>query len=156
MQAVNLRLARPEEAALLLQIHHASVQGLCQGQYNAEQIAHWFDGRDETAYAQGLIQQRLWLACAPEPVGFIELDADSIDKLFVLPQAAGLGVGKALLLHGLQVLQAEGKHTVDIEATLTGVPFYQKHGFHILEQTQSKHGGADAPLAVVKMRWQAA
>ena len=40
MQAVNLRLARPEEAALLLQIHHASVQGLCGGQYNAEQIAH--------------------------------------------------------------------------------------------------------------------
>ena len=96
-------------------------------------------------------------ACiSPEPAGFIELDANSIDKLFVLPQAAGLGVGKALLLHGLQVLQAEGKHTVDIEATLTGVPFYQKHGFHILAQTQSKHGGADAPLAVVKMRWQAA
>ena len=156
MQAVNLRLARPEEAALLLQIHHASVEGLCTEQYNAEQIAHWFDGRDASMYTQGIAQQGLWLACTPEPVGFVEVDEHSIDKLFVLPQAAGLGVGKALLLHGLQVLQAEGKHTVDIEATLTGVPFYQKHGFHILEQTQSKHGGADAPLAVVKMRWQAA
>ncbi len=149
-------MAAADEAAKLLQIHHASVEGLCAGQYNAEQIAHWFDGRDETAYAQGLAQQRLWVACAPEPVGFIELDACSIDKLFVLPQAAGLGVGKALLLHGLLALQAEGRQTVDIEATLTGVAFYQKHGFRILEQTQSKHGGADAPLAVVKMQWQAA
>ena len=156
MQEIHIRLAAADEAAKLLQIHHASVEGLCAGQYNADQIAHWFDGRDETAYAQGLAQQRLWVACAPEPVGFIELDACSIDKLFVLPQAAGLGVGKALLLHGLQALQSEGRQTVDIEATLTGVAFYQKHGFRILEQTQSKHGGADAPLAVVKMQWQAA
>ena len=156
MNAVNIRLARPDEAELLLQIHHASVQGLCAGQYDAEQIAHWFDGRDASIYTQGIAQQRLWLACAPDPVGFIEVDEHSIDKLFVLPQAAGLGVGKALLLHGLQALQSEGRQTVDIEATLTGVAFYQKHGFRILEQTQSKHGGADAPLAVVKMQWQAA
>ena len=156
MNAVNIRLARPDEAELLLQIHHASVQGLCAGQYDAEQIAHWFDGRDASIYTQGIVQQRLWLACAPDPVGFIEVDEHSIDKLFVLPQAAGLGVGKALLLHGLQALQSEGRQTVDIEATLTGVAFYQKHGFRILEQTQSKHGGADAPLAVVKMQWQAA
>ena len=156
MNTVNIRLARPEEAELLLQIHHASVQGLCAGQYDAEQIAHWFDGRDASIYTEGIAQQRLWLACAPDPVGFIEVDEHSIDKLFVLPQAAGLGVGKALLLHGLQALQAEGRQTVDIEATLTGVAFYQKHGFRILEQTQSKHGGVDAPLAVVKMQWQAA
>ena len=156
MNAVNIRLARPDEAELLLQIHHASVQGLCAGQYDAEQITHWFDGRDASIYTQGIAQQRLWLACAPDPVGFIEVDEHSIDKLFVLPQAAGLGVGKALLLHGLQALQSEGRQTVDIEATLTGVAFYQKHGFRILEQTQSKHGGADAPLAVVKMQWQAA
>ena len=156
MNAVNIRLARPEEAELLLQIHHASVQGLCAGQYDAEQIAHWFDGRDAGIYTQGIAQQRLWLACAPDPVGFIEVDEHSIDKLFVLPQAAGLGVGKALLLHGLQALQSEGRQTVDIEATLTGVAFYQKHGFRILEQAQSKHGGDDAPLAVVKMQWQAA
>ena len=156
MNAVNIRLARPDEAELLLQIHHASVQGLCAGQYDAKQIAHWFDGRDASMYTQGIAQQRLWLACAPDPVGFIEVDEHSIDKLFVLPQAAGLGVGKALLLHGLQALQSEGRQTVDIEATLTGVAFYQKHGFRILEQTQSKHGGADAPLAVVKMQWQAA
>ena len=156
MNAVNIRLARPDEAELLLQIHHASVQGLCAGQYDAKQIAHWFDGRDASMYTQGIAQQRLWLACAPDPVGFIEVDEHSIDKLFVLPQAAGLGVGKALLLHGLLALQAEGRQTVDIEATLTGVAFYQKHGFRILEQAQSKHGGVDAPLAVVKMQWQAA
>ena len=156
MNAVNIRLARPDEAELLLQIHHASVQGLCAGQYDAEQIAHWFDGRDASMYAQGIAQQGLWLACTPEPVGFVEVDEHSIDKLFVLPQAAGLGVGKALLLHGLQALQSEGRQTVDIEATLTGVAFYQKHGFRILEQAQSKHGGVDAPLAVVKMQWQAA
>ena len=156
MQAVNLRLARPEEAALLLQIHHASVQGLCHGQYSAEQIAHWFDGRDETAYAQGLIQQRLWLACAPEPVGFIELDADSIDKLFVLPQAAGLGVGKLLLQHGKAFLQAQGQREIEIDATLTAAPFYQKQGFEPMAQTLSKHGAEDARLPVVRMRWSAA
>ena len=156
MQAVNLRLARPEEAALLLQIHHASVEGLCTEQYNAEQIAHWFDGRDETAYAQGLAQQRLWLAGAPEPVGVSELDADSIDKLFVLPQAAGLGVGKLLLLHGLAFLQAQGQREIEIDATLTAAPFYQKHGFEPMAQTLSKHGAEDARLPVVRMRWSAA
>ena len=156
MNTVNIRLARPEEAELLLQIHHASVQGLCAGQYDAEQIAHWFDGRDASIYTEGIAQQRLWLACAPDPVGFIEVDEHSIDKLFVLPQAAGLGVGKLLLQHGMAFLQAQGQREIEIDATLTAAPFYQKHGFHILAQTQSKHGGADAPLAVVKMRWQAA
>ena len=156
MQEIHIRLAAADEAAKLLQIHHASVEGLCAGQYNAEQIAHWFDGRDETAYAQGLAQQRLWVACAPEPVGFIELDACSIDKLFVLPQAAGLGVGKLLLLHGLAFLQAQGQREIEIDATLTAAPFYQKHGFEPMAQTLSKHGAEDARLPVVRMRWSAA
>ena len=58
MNAVNIRLARPDEAELLLQIHHASVQGLCAGQYDAEQIAHWFDGRDAGIYTQRLLRAR--------------------------------------------------------------------------------------------------
>ena len=156
MNTVNIRLARPEEAELLLQIHHASVQGLCAGQYDAEQIAHWFDGRDAGIYTQGIAQQRLWLACAPDPVGFIEVDEHSIDKLFVLPQAAGLGVGKLLLLHGLAFLQAQGQREIEIDATLTAVPFYQKHGFEPMAQTLSKHGAEDARLPVVRMRWSSA
>ena len=40
MQEIHIRLAAADEAAKLLQIHHASVEGLCAGQYNADQIAH--------------------------------------------------------------------------------------------------------------------
>ena len=156
MNTVNIRLARPEEAELLLQIHHASVQGLCAGQYDAEQIAHWFDGRDASMYAQGIAQQGLWLACTPEPVGFVEVDEHSIDKLFVLPQAAGLGVGKLLLQHALAFLQAQGQREIEIDATLTAAPFYQKQGFEPVAQSLSKHGAEDAPLPVVRMRWSAA
>lgn len=155
MQELRVRLARMDERATLLQIHQASVQGLCTGQYTAEQIAHWLDGRDATMYTQGIAQQKLWVACAPEPVGFVEISADSIDKLFILPQAAGLGVGKVLLTRALDTLQAQGLRQVVIEATLTAAPFYQKHGFRIIEAAVSAHGGAEAPLQVVSMQWDA-
>ena len=155
MQALTLRLACMEERETLLQIHQASVQGLCTGQYTAEQIAHWLDGRDATMYTQGIAQQRLWVACAPEPLGFVEISADSIDKLFILPQAAGLGVGKVLLTHALNTLHAQGLRHVVIEATLTAAPFYQKHGFRQLNAAISAHGGVEAPLPVVNMQWDA-
>lgn len=114
MQEIHIRLAAADEAAKLLQIHHASVEGLCAGQYNAEQIAHWFDGRDETAYAQGLAQQRLWVACVPEPVGFIELDACSIEQIVGVATGGGFGRGQGFAFAWLAGLtgrgQTDGRH----------------------------------------------
>lgn len=154
MQALQLRLATSGDLATVFQIHQDSVSQLCRHQYSSEQVEHWFDGRSIAMYQQGVATGRLWVACGPQLLGFVETDATTIDKLFVAPAAAGQGVGRFLLQQALADLNHRGVRNIVIEATLTAAPFYQRHGFHELERTVFSHGSNVAPLEIVKMQWQ--
>jgi ribosomal protein S18 acetylase RimI-like enzyme len=63
-----------------------------------------------------------------------------LGTLGTLPDRRGRGLGRALLSHGLAVVDAAGVAAY-LEATNPrGVPFYQRHGFRPVEQLALPHG----------------
>ncbi|MYM28200.1 N-acetylglutamate synthase, GNAT family [Duganella sacchari] len=74
-----------------------------------------------------------------------------IRAFFVDPSAARQGLGRLLLQHCTDAALAGGFHTLELAATMPGVPLYQACGFTIIENMElDLPGNVKVPLA--KMR----
>jgi len=63
-------------------------------------------------------------------VGYVAVKQNEIGHLFVHPDAAGQGVGSALVAFSEQLLRDRGHETIKVYASLTAAAFYEKRGFH--------------------------
>jgi putative acetyltransferase len=83
------------------------------------------------------------------------LPADTVElvKLYLLPAARGLGVGKALIQHCLEAARAAGYARVYLETTeeLTqAIPLYEKLGFTYLDHALGDSGHFGCQLWMIK------
>jgi GNAT superfamily N-acetyltransferase len=71
-----------------------------------------------------------------------------IRAFFVEPSAARQGLGRLLLQHCSDAALAGGFHTLELAATMPGVPLYQACGFTLLESFEiALPGPVQVPLA---------
>jgi len=79
------------------------------------------------------------------------VDAARIRAFFVHPSAARQGVGAAIL-SACEAAAADAGFTVlELGATLTGLPFYRRYGYEVVERRDAPLPGGDC-LAIVAMR----
>lgn len=84
----------------------------------------------------------------PDPLLDPACEAARIRALFVDPGAARQGLGRALLQHCTEQAAAAGFHSLELAATLPGVPLYLATGFEIAERFEIELPGAvKVPLA---------
>lgn len=85
-------------------------------------------------------------------VGYVDAVPGEITRLFLLPEAAGQGLGRALLREGLAMAQRGHAGPLRVEATLNAVPFYARFGFREVGRGHfGGRGGDFPPLEVVIM-----
>ena len=78
------------------------------------------------------------------PAGFLVMDGDMIDALFVDPALHGRGFGTALLNHALTLSPAA---TVDAsEQAINALPFYLARGFVVTGRSETDPQGRPYPL----------
>ncbi|WP_445497072.1 GNAT family N-acetyltransferase [Photorhabdus sp. SF281] len=83
--------------------------------------------------------------------GFMGVDQNRIEMLFISPYARGKGIGKALLNFGITEL---GINELDVnEQNVQGVGFYQHQGFKVFNRSETDGQGNSFPL--LHMRKQA-
>ncbi|MYM22107.1 GNAT family N-acetyltransferase [Duganella sp. FT135W] len=71
-----------------------------------------------------------------------------IRAFFVDPSAARQGLGRLLLQHCTDAAAAGGFHTLELAATMPGVPLYTACGFEVLERFElALPGPVQVPLA---------
>lgn len=90
--------------------------------------------------------ERLAVALATDgaPLGFIGVEGDKIEMLFVSAQSRGLGVGKALLRYALD---RWGARRVDVnEQNTQGAGFYAAMGFAVRGRDELDDAGRPFPL----------
>ena len=112
----------------------------------------WLDGRTPAVYEAAIDCGQLWVAAVDSGiVGFVEIDGYELSKLFVAGARSGHGVGTRLLDVGLAAIAAGGAAHAYLEATLSAVPFYERHGFHIIGTGFFSRGNSSVRIEIVKM-----
>jgi len=77
-------------------------------------------------------------------LGFMGTDADSLEMLFVHPDAIGKGVGKALMNYALNTLKVS---KVDVnEQNQQAYQFYLHHGFKVVNRSETDGTGKPFPI----------
>lgn len=66
--------------------------------------------------------------------GFIRVNGDEIEKLFVEPILQNRGIGDALFRYAAEMLS--GRRLWVLEKNPRAIRFYKRHGFHLTEQKQ--------------------
>lgn len=130
---MTIRPARDSDAPALWHVHSVSVQTLCAGWYSEEEITVWVGRLVADAY-QSAIRAHLMVVAEDDGdvVGFGELDLarGEVVAVYVRPQAAGAGVGSALLSHLEHAARTHGLSRLTLCASLNAEKFYAHRGWH--------------------------
>jgi GNAT superfamily N-acetyltransferase len=73
-------------------------------------------------------------------------DAARVRAMYTHPSFARRGVGSRILDACEAAARAEGFTRVELAATLSGVPLYERHGYEAIESFTDDRGGVPVPL----------
>jgi GNAT superfamily N-acetyltransferase len=149
---VTLRPARSGDGKAVLEVTQLSVAGLARGHYSEEQISGWM-GERTPAYYEDIIAHGLMVVAERGGVivGFVDSEPGELTRLFILPEAAGSGLGKRLLEIGIEHARRGSKGGVKVEATLNAVQFYERFGFKATGTGHGTHTLGGPPIPIVHM-----
>ncbi len=80
--------------------------------------------------------------------GFVRVDGDEIEKLFVEPVLQNSGIGDVLFRYAVETLG--GRRLYVLEKNLRAIRFYERHGFH---ETDVRKRVDDTNEFLIRMEW---
>ena len=83
------------------------------------------------------------------PIGFLGADGQRLEMLFLLPQARGKGLGRALLQHGMDRYGLRELAVNEQNPQARG--FYERMGFRVYRRTETDEQGGPYPLLYMKL-----
>lgn len=95
---------------------------------------------------QALPKLEVWVLCdrASMPIGFMGLDNNKVEALFITPSSLRQGGGKALLEHAREL---KGGLQVDVnEQNPSAIAFYLSNGFVVTGRSSTDSQGLPFPL----------
>ena len=137
----------PEDFSRIVEVWEASVR----------ETHHFLTEADITLF-KPLVEQELpsvaELACvrdgAGQMVGFVGVEKDKVEMLFIHPEWRGQGIGRRLLEHAVRTLVAT---RVDVnEQNEQAVGFYQRMRFGVEGRSESDSLGKLFPLLHMRLR----
>ena len=145
---MKLRRASREDAPALARIHRCARTEAMPWL----PVLHSLEGLQRYLRDRVISAQEVWVACDGETaVGFIAIDGDWIDHLYIAPSHWRQGIGTALLQKAraaspfLQLWAFQGN-------TMARA-FYARHGFEEVELTDG--AGNEEQTPDVRMEWRA-
>ena len=132
MSAISLRPYLPADAKRCAEIFRLSIEELAADDYDEQQREAWASrADDEKAFGAKLAGELTLLAMIDgEIAGFASLKgADEIDMLFIDPECARRGVGRALVDALTKLAEARGAKRLTAEASDVAKPLFERLGF---------------------------
>ncbi|MCI9579739.1 MAG: GNAT family N-acetyltransferase [Oscillibacter sp.] len=83
------------------------------------------------------------------PAGFLGADGRRLEMLFLLPEARGKGLGRALLQYGMDRYGLRELTVNQQNPQARG--FYEHMGFHVYRRTETDEQGGPYPLLYMKL-----
>lgn len=150
---LNIRIADAGDAPYLYQLHTAAVRTICARHYPPEIIDGWLLGRTPAGYLPPIAHQAIFIAeLDHKMVGFGEAAPGAVIAVYVDPSVVGNGIGRFLLMHGIDVARRGHSGPIRVESTLNAGPFYAHHGFVEIERTTVRRNQIDVSVIVMEYR----
>lgn len=132
-----IRSYQASDLRAVAELFTQAVHGLACGDYDVNQLAAWAPRvPDLNQWAVRLAVLRTLVAEEnTEPVGFISYERTGhIDLLYTSPKCARRGIASALFGEAAAKLCSEGIAELFTEASKTSRPFFESHGFRVIEE----------------------
>ncbi|MFL1504537.1 GNAT family N-acetyltransferase [Pseudomonas sp. O64] len=149
---LEIKRATPEDAQAAFDIRLLAIRSQCIGAYTREQMLLWTRGRAEDGYSVLMDKPFYlgWVNNEPVITGMLDPDNNEVGALFVLPEFAGRGYGKAMLDHLEGVARELAIEEVVLDATLNAASFYRAYGY-VGEEQAVYHSPSGLELACIPM-----
>jgi putative acetyltransferase len=136
---VNIRSALSPDIPALVEIWLRSVRA-----------THGFLSEQDIAALEPLVREQVlpklevWVLESEAPIGFMALNGNSLEALFIDPAHIGAGGGRLLLEHARRL---KGALSVDVnEQNPAALRFYLANGFEVVGRSETDSGGRPFPL----------
>lgn len=139
---------------------NALIEQLTQVWERSVKATHLFLSDDEIAeikkFVSGALSQVEHLVIAinetGDPIGFVGVEGQKIEMLFISPEERGKGVGKAFIEYGIEHFAAD-QVTVN-EQNPQALGFYEHLGFSAYKRTDTDEEGRPYPLLYMKLSYK--
>ncbi len=149
----TIRRATQEDREGIWRAHFGAVSETCATHYSPDVIRIWAGGLRPEKYEAAIRSSEFFVAEeGGAVVGFAELDRETgeVQGLYVSPEVAGRGVGRALLGKLEEIARARGLGSMHLTSSLNAVTFYERAGF-VPTGTETRTLGPGVERASVKM-----
>ena len=148
--AFAIRVATPEDADRLHQLHTTSVRRICAPHYAPEVIDGWLANRVPEGYLPPIERGDIFVVeDGGRIVGFGEATPGVVVACYVDPAMVRRGVGSAIMEHALVIARRGHDGPIRVEATLNAAPFYARFGFGELARATLRRGEVDVPYVLM-------
>lgn len=133
----SVRLATPQDAVKIRNLHIASIRKICSADYSQDQIDAWSAYRPAERYRKAMADGEIMFVAekGSQIIGFAAFHSDKINAVYVRPGHTGLGVGAALLKTVEQQMRNSAISTAKLSSSLTAKQFYLAHGWQNTGET---------------------
>ena len=157
---VVIRRATEEDVEAVGDVHRRSVRGIRGTHYPPEVIEEWAGPRNPEHYVRAVREKEFFVAEdeGGQIVGFGVLNVESreVEAVYVSPEATRGGMGLKILRTLEARAREHGLDTLHLNASLNGVPFYERAGFERREEgTYRLQSGGEMACVVMTKRLDA-
>ena len=144
MAELEFRRADPDDLDVVHRLQVDAIRHGAAAHYDDDALEAWIGAFNREAFAENVERREVWIAEeAGRTLGYASLDPATfeVDSIYVAPEAAGRGVGSALMEHILDVAREHRLENVWLDASLNAVPFYERMGFVATGDGSRTRGG---------------
>jgi putative acetyltransferase len=156
---IKIELAQAQDAAAIVEVHHAAVHQTARSFYSEEVVNAWsspLDNDQINRIEQIVENPDVWLIVAKQNnliVGFgsITPKDNKLRALYVHPSFGRCGIGTKILTaleHEARLLELP---YLQMDASINAESFYRKHGFEVIEYATHQLASGQE-MACVKMQ----
>jgi N-acetylglutamate synthase-like GNAT family acetyltransferase len=128
-----VRRAKEDDGETIGHVHRRSIREICGALYPPEIIEAWAAPRKAEHYAKAIRDKDFFVAEDREGavVGFgvLNREAREVEAVYVHPEVKRRGVGMKILRALEAVARDAGLETLRLNASLNGIPFYERAGY---------------------------
>jgi GNAT superfamily N-acetyltransferase len=133
--ALAIRRARADEAQTLTAIRREAILRLAAAQMGDAGAAAWASSAPPDRVARAIAGSEVWVADrSGDPVGWVEIERNRIEGLYVRPGGAQRGIGSALLGHAEGRIRSAGHVEARLDASPNAETFYARRGYERLAE----------------------